>query len=106
MNTASPDLPSIHANAQEYVQYQVANAQLREYPYPHIYVDSIFPADFYAELRRNWPSAEQLVSLGSTGRVPHGAYSERFIMPLGTPLMESLPAEKKVFWKDAAAWML
>jgi hypothetical protein len=99
-------MPTLHAAAQEYVMYQVANARLREYPYPHVYIDSIFPAEFYAAVRRNWPTANQLVSLGSTGRVPEGAYAERFIMPLGSPLMGALPEDKKAFWNEVAAWML
>ena len=70
--SASLTLPAMHAAAHEHVMYQVSNAALREYPYPHIYVDSIFPENFYAALRENWPSADQLVSLGSTGRVPDG----------------------------------
>jgi len=104
--SASDALPALHAAAHEYVMYQVANAPIREYPYPHLYIDSIFPADFYAAVRANWPSADQLVSLADTGRVPDGAYSERFIMPLGSPLVDALPEPKKTFWKDAAAWML
>ena len=91
---------------EDHVIYQIANAPLRMYPFPHVYVESVFPADFYSELRRNWPSAAQLVSLESTGRVPQGAYPERFIMPLHTKQIAALPPEKRAFWTDLSGWML
>ena len=42
---------------EEHVLYRIFNAPVREYPYPHIYVENIFPDDFYAELRANWPDS-------------------------------------------------
>jgi len=96
----------MHTAVEDHVIYQVANAPLRIYPFPHFYIDSVFPPDFYAELRRNWPSAAQLVSLESTGRVRKGAYRERFIMPLKKREVEALPPDKRAFWNGLSAWML
>ena len=45
-------------SAEEHVVYRIATAPLRPYPFPHIYVDSVFPAAYYAALRLNWPQAE------------------------------------------------
>jgi hypothetical protein len=94
------------SGAEEHVIYQVANAPLRTYPYPHIYVDSVFPQDFYAVLRRNWPRAEHLVSLASTNRVTSGAYAERFIMPLKKAELEKLPEAAREFWTEFSEWLL
>ena len=96
----------MYSGAEEHVYYQIANAPIRDYPYPHIYVESVFPADFYQELRRNWPTAASLVSLGSTGRVSQGAYAERFIMPLRPAEIDALPADRREFWTALSAWML
>ena len=52
--------------AEEYVLYQIANATMREYPYAHIYVEDVFPEDFYAGLRAHWPGADSFVSLADT----------------------------------------
>ena len=90
----------------EHVIYQISNAAMREYPYPHIYVDSVFPADFYAALRRYWPGSENLVSIGDTGRVTKGAYAERHIMPLQQPEMDKLAPEPRAFWNDVSTWLL
>ena len=91
---------------EDHVIYQVANAPLRRHPYPHFYVEEVFPPEFYEALRRNWPSADQLVSLESTGRVAKGAYPERFIMPLKKEQLDALPPDKRAFWSELDAWML
>src|SRR5262245_42547170 len=96
----------MYSGAEEHVIYRIANAPMREYPYPHIYVDSVFPDDFYAALRRSWPRAEDLVRLDSTGRVPQGAYPERFIMPLRKTEVDRLPEEPRTFWTEFADWFL
>jgi hypothetical protein len=90
----------------EHVIYRISNAAVREYPYPHIYVDSVFPEDFYAALRKNWPGAANLVSIGETGRVTKGAYAERHIMPLLQAEVDKLAPEARAFWNDASAWLL
>ena len=64
------------STVEEHIVYKVANAPVREYPYAHIYVENIFPADFYTALRANWPDESALVCLGDTGRVTKGAYRE------------------------------
>ena len=74
------------SNAEQHVLYQIANAPMREYPYAHIYVENVFPDDFYAALRASWPDPSALVSLAETGRVPKGAYRERFVMPFWMPI--------------------
>ena len=91
---------------EEHVIYKVANVAVREYPYPHIYVEDIFPVDFYSALRANWPTAAHLVSLEATGRVSRGAYAERFIMPLTAGRIEALPEATRAFWSEFAGWFL
>jgi hypothetical protein len=92
--------------AEEHVLYQIANATMREYPYAHIYVENVFPDDFYAQLRANWPDASSLVSLADTGRVSKGTYRERFVMPFTVAEIDKLNAERRPFWKEFASWLL
>jgi hypothetical protein len=91
---------------EEYVIYQIANAPMREHPYPHIYVENVFPDDFYSALRMNWPDGSAFVSLGDTGRVGKGNYAERFILPFSLPKFDRLPAEQRNFWVDFGNWFL
>jgi len=79
---------------------------MREYPYAHLYVDDVFPEDFYHQLRTNWPSSSSLVSLADTGRVPKGSYPERFILPLLDPDMHTLDENRRIFWSEFGSWFL
>ena len=91
---------------EEHVLYQIANAPIREYPYAHIYVENVFPDDFYAALRANWPDQSALISLADTGRVPKGAYAERFIMPFKPAEIDKLTEERRPFWTEFASWLI
>jgi hypothetical protein len=91
---------------EEHVIYQVSNAPMREYPYPHIYVENVFPADFYAQLRANWPDASALVSIPETGRVSKGMYAERFVLPFNADGIMKLPEERREFWIEFGNWFM
>lgn len=88
------------------VQYQIANAPVREFPYPHILVHDIFPADFYRALRENLPEKSALTTLGKLGRVDGTDYAARLVMPLKPETVGALPAAQRVFWEGVAGWML
>jgi hypothetical protein len=89
--------------AEEHVLYQIANAPVREYPYAHIYVQNVFPVDFYHALRENWPDASSFICLGDTGRVPKHVYRERFVMPFKPTEIETLSPERRPFWQEFAS---
>lgn len=89
---------------EEHVLYQIFNAPIREYPYPHIYVENVFPQDFYAELRRNWPDASAFIPLADTGRVPAGAYPERFVIPVTEQGVGTLTPGRRSFWMEFGQW--
>ena len=91
---------------EEHVIYQITNAPMREYPYPHIYVENVFPDDFYSALRINWPDSSALVSIGDTGRVSKGHYAERFILPLSPLGIDKLPENRRSFWVEFGDWFL
>ena len=94
------------SGAEQHVLYQVANAPMREYPYAHIYVEDVFPRDFYAALRANWPDPSAFTSLAETGRVPKGAYRERFVLPFTPAGIDKLGEDRRAFWSGFAGWFL
>lgn len=94
------------SNAEQHVLYQIANAPMRKYPYAHIYVENVFPDDFYTALRANWPDRSALISLADTGRVPKGAYPERFVMPFKASEIDKLAADRRPFWTEFATWLI
>ena len=79
---------------------------MREYPYAHLYIDNVFPGDFYARFRSLWPADESLVSLADTGRVPKGAYRERFILPFQQSEIAKLDDRRREFWLEFGDWFL
>jgi hypothetical protein len=90
----------------EQVIYRIANAPISEYPYPHFYVEDVFPPEFYAKLRANWPDSSSLVSLPDTGRVSKGVYAERFVLPLNAKGMGRLPEDRRAFWTEFGRWFM
>lgn len=96
----------ISSSVEEHVLYQIANAPMREHPYAHIYVEDVFPEDFYAAMRAHWPSSSALVSLADTGRVPKGAYPERFVLPFTQEELTKLDERHRAFWFSFGDWFL
>jgi len=76
--------------------YRIANAPLRTFPFPHLYVPGIFPADYYAELQRHLPGPEAMKPLAEARGVQ--GYPERSIMMLGGELPAGLSAAQRDFW--------
>ena len=75
--------------------YQVMNSPIRMYPYPHIYVEDVFPADFYDELQRNIPHPDSMLPIAQVR--PVKGYKERFVMDPQGP-MEGCTGEQRTFW--------
>jgi len=86
-----------------HVVYKLANAPLQHYPFPHLYARDVFPADYYAQMQRLMPPASALKTL-QEARGAKG-YPDRFVLPLGGDLPESLDAEQREFWRDFARWV-
>ena len=59
----------IDPEVEQHVVYRIANAQVLTYPFPHFYVEDIFPASFYEELLKSLPSLEEYRSIADSGRV-------------------------------------
>ena len=64
-----------------HLQYAVANAQVRTWPYPHIFVRDVFPATFYAWLDREFNTAP-MTQFNLSGRVGKAYPSTRDIWAL------------------------
>lgn len=91
------------SEAERVIGYNILNAPMRLYPYPHIYVPEVFPADFYAELQRNIPSHDVMTPIEAARRVR--GYKERFILDFQGQ-MKGLTSPQAAFWGDMADWLL
>jgi hypothetical protein len=86
------------------VIYRIANAPLRMFPFPHLFVRDIFPASYYAALQAQLPAADALPTL-EQARGTRG-YPDRFVMMLGGELPGALTGPQREFWRDFARWIL
>ena len=80
--------------------YKVRSAPVRTWPFPHICVPDIFPADFYAEIMRHRLADDCFTKLVETGRVGDGYSGARAcVFP---QKIDDLPApeESRAFWRE------
>ena len=89
-----------------HVLYRIANAPINLFPYPHIYVEDVFPPDFYRELRAHLPPAESYKDLKALNRVGAGYPDTRLVMVVTPETVQALPEPSRGFWGAVAQWML
>lgn len=70
-------------NPIQHVIYKLRNAQISEYPFPHFYVEDVFPADFYSQLLASLPGEEEYAPLS-------GGYANRKATQAQIPLVEGM----------------
>jgi hypothetical protein len=92
------------SDAELTLTYNVANASIRFFPYPHIYVEDVFPRDFYAEIQRNIPDPSAMIPIEQAR--PVKGYKERFVLDIAGDHVHTLPGIQKEFWKDFSGWLL
>jgi hypothetical protein len=88
------------------VVYRIANALVHPYPFPHIYVQDVFPADFYKQMRQHLPPRSALTSLVALGRVSSNYPETRQVLPLAPEHIGRLDEPYRTFWEDMARWLL
>ena len=86
------------SGAELHAAYQVANAALNLFPYPHFYIENVFPPDFYSALQAMLPEPEDMRPIGEVRAVK--GYKERFVLELGSEQLTVLPENKREFWTD------
>lgn len=93
------------SRAELFTAYQIFNAPIRGFPYPHCFVEDVFAPDFYAEIQRNLPDPAVMIPILEARQVK--GYNERFVLELHkSEHLESLPDDKRKFWQDAAKWLV
>jgi hypothetical protein len=89
------------ADIEQHVSYRIANALVRSYPFPHLYVENVFPPDFYAELLARLPDLSVYQNIEQGGTVKKtGAYAARHVCRLP----EATRGDP--FWDELSGWVL
>lgn len=69
----------MNAEVLDHVTYRIANAQVKQYPFPHFFVEDVFPWEYYHELVESLPAQEHYEERGNyNGRKFSEPNPERF----------------------------
>ncbi|HYC38363.1 MAG TPA: hypothetical protein VEC19_18190 [Usitatibacter sp.] len=92
------------SSAELHVAYKVGNAPIQPYPYPHVFIESIFPEDFYARMQEMLPDPKCLLPLEQARGVR--GYDERFVLEFKEEQFAHLTREQDTFWRELHRWMV
>jgi len=93
-------------DVEQHVRYRIANAPVLRYPFPHFYLEGVFPDEFYRELRSRLPELEEYKRLDETGTVAKGMYKERFICSSSELEEREFERGSGTFWAELNSWLL
>lgn len=88
----------------ESVIYQMLNTPLRQYPFEHIYVENVFPEDFYQEILSRLPQTDKYIPIDQATGVSKGKYQDRGLFPLIPEAIKTLSEKDRQFWSDFYHW--
>jgi len=85
-------------DAVEHACYQIANAPLRLYPTPHIYVSHIFPPAFYAKLVEYFPTPNRFRAMQNSDHGNDEISDRRYFLSYFDGDNKHLPDDHASFW--------
>lgn len=92
---------------QEHVTDRLEDADIESDPFPHFYVEDVFPDDFYDELLAHLPGPDGYKRWTEVGKVKEDQYSKRSQFYLTNSWVENLEsAEMREFWGDVGSWLM
>ena len=85
-------------DAEIHTAYEFSNAHMRNFPFPHCYVENIFPEDFYKKLLAHLPAKNDLFPIAE--KRPVRGYKERFVCCFDDESLAALQSDKAAFWTE------
>lgn len=100
MKTATTTGPLAHFIA------RLQTAEIVSEPFPHFYLENVFPADFYQMLRDHLPASEVYQNLFEVTDYKLDHFRHRDQRDLHNEWTSSLPPSLKTFWDSFNEWFL
>ena len=94
------------SSAEQHTLYQMANAPLREHPYPHILVRDVFEPEFYRRLLENLLPAALMRPIKEERQVGKAYSDDRYVYTLSQAKIGALPQPYGGFWDELTRWLL
>lgn len=85
---------------------KISNAEVINEPFPHFYIEEVFPEDFYNKLLETLPGGALYKKWTDVGRVKEKQYSRRIQWYLEEEWMMDFPEEVRTFWLKFGDWFL
>lgn len=92
------------SSAELHLSYRLANAAIQAYPYPHLFLQDVFPTEFYERLQAMLPDPEAMRPIAEVR--PVKGYKERFVLGLEGEKLAALPPDKRAFWSELHGWLV
>jgi hypothetical protein len=84
----------MHEEVLGHLAYKIANAVVNPFPFPHIYVENVFPRKYYDDLLNCLPAAHEYAGV-------EGKYKGRIFHEGDLPILEPLRSQN---WVDIATF--
>jgi len=84
----------------------LAKARVELDPFPHFYLENVFPDDYYRELLRNLPSTEVYDNLYEVTDLKLDHFRHRNQRDMDAGWVERLPSDLQLFWSSFNDWFL
>ena len=88
----------MYSHVDSHLAYKIANANLLEYPYPHMFIENIFPVDIYEEMLINMPIQNNYSPIHEK-RIVRGS-DGRFVILFDELENLKIEKKKKQFWSE------
>lgn len=92
------------SSAELQLAYKVGNAPINLFPYPHLFVQDVFPKDFYDALQANLPDPAAMLPIEQVRPVKR--YKDRFVLEFEGQQLAALPEAKRAFWTNMHSWLV
>jgi hypothetical protein len=87
-----------------FLAYKIGNGQVMNMPFPHMYIENIFPLHIYEAIQNNLPESNKLEVISK--KRPVIGYKERFVFCFDDESLLNLDNEKRIFWEEFKNRML
>lgn len=85
---------------------RLRSARVEADPFPHYYIEGVFPDDYYRELLRHLPSSNIYENLYEVTSLKLDHFRHRYQRDLNAGWTEALPPELQQFWNSFNEWFL
>ena len=92
--------------------YRVGNTRVRPFPFPHFFIEDVFPPHLFASLRSHLPPKEAYQPIAEGGRITRAGgsaealYPERFIINFRSEQFQRMGTKDLAVWSEFSEWLL